>query len=71
MRALRFLAALLLVLLAVGFGLCGLCVSVLGNSGDKAIGGLLILLAIGAGVGGIALWRRRPRTPADTTADDH
>jgi hypothetical protein len=71
MRALRFLAALLLVLLAVGFGLCGLCVSVLGNSNDKAIGGLLILLAIGAGIGGIALWRRRPRPTVDPTANDH
>jgi hypothetical protein len=70
MRALRFLAALLLVLLAVGFGLCGLCVSVLGNSNDKAIGGLLILLAIGAGIGGIALWRRRPRSTVDPTAND-
>jgi hypothetical protein len=63
MGVLRFFVALLLVLLAVGFGLCGLCVSVLGNSSDKATGLFLILLGLGAGIGGVALFRRVGRRP--------
>jgi len=70
MGVLRFLAALLLILLAVGFGLCGLCVSVLGNSNDKAVGGVLILLAVGAAIGGIALWKRRPPSAGPTPPDE-
>ena len=66
----RFLAALLLTLLAVGFGLCGLCVTALGNSSDKAVGAVLMLVALGAGIGGVALWRRRPSRAGSTPPTD-
>jgi hypothetical protein len=65
MRIFRFIAALLLTLLAVGFGLCGLCVTVLGNSEDKVVGAVLMLVALGAGIGGLALWRHRSRQAPD------
>jgi hypothetical protein len=78
MGALRVIAVMLLTVLALGFGLCGLCVSVLGGSSDVGVGLFLMLVGAGFVAGAVALWRRHRRlraaaaTPAaDTPPDDH
>lgn len=78
MGALRVIAVVLLTVLALGFGLCGLCVSVLGSGSDIEVGLLLILLGAGLVAGAVALWRRHRRLramasdapQADTRPDD-
>lgn len=79
MAALRVIAVVLLTVLALGFGLCGLCVSVLGGSSDVGVGLFLMLVGAGFVAGAVALWRRHRRlraaaaapAGADTPPDDH
>lgn len=79
MGALRVIAVLLLTVLALGFGLCGLCVSVLGGSSDAGVGLFLMLVGAGFVAGAVALWRRHRRlraagaapAGASTPPDDH
>lgn len=79
MGALRVIVVGLLTVLALGFGLCGLCVSVLGGSSDVGVGLFLMLVGAGFVAGAVALWRRHRRLRAaaagdapraDTRADD-
>jgi hypothetical protein len=79
MNVLRIIAVVLLAVLALGFGLCGLCVSVLGGGSEAGVGLLLLLVAAGLVAGAVALWRRRRKAPLTTMApasgrtppDDH
>jgi hypothetical protein len=64
MGCFRILVALVLLVLAVGFGLCGLFLTGFGNASDKTIGMILMLLAVGALIGGWALFSGSPSQPA-------
>lgn len=71
MSCFRVLAALVLTLLALGVGVCGLCVVAAGNSGeDKSIGMGLMLLAGLMLIGGITLWTRKRSAEPEATPDE-